>query len=128
MLWWILNYKIKDPSQYKREYFKIFIFEKESIIELLSDEIVISKEIKFTKNQIIEILNSNDPEILNPIFILTISNIFQRFEDPQQLKIFIEQYKKENIQIHPSIKALYLLTLLPEDLVNKALLKIPKNI
>lgn len=124
----ILNLKIKDQAQYEKEYFKIFIFEKEAIIELLSDEITISKEITITKEQIIESLNSKDQELLNSIFILTVSDIFQRFEDPQQLKRFIEQYKEGNIQIYPPIKVLYLMTILPEDIVNKALSKIPKNL
>ncbi len=124
----ILNIKIKDPSQYKTKYFKIFIFEKEAILEMLSEEIVINKDIIFTKDQIVESLHSNNLEIINPTFVIVISDIFQKFENPQHIEIFINQYNKGNIQIHPTIKAIYLLTLFPEDMVNKALSIMPKNI
>jgi len=109
-----------DPKKLEEEYFKTFVFSRESLEELLQDEVHISEGLKISKEEVLEGISSTNPEESASFFTTAVLNVFQNLKEQETFLIFLKQYKEKNVQIHPPIKAISVLSLMPENIVRKA--------
>ncbi len=107
-------------------YFKTFIFSKTAMETLIDEEIPLSSELSFTKQEILTGINSPYQEESDSFFLIAISNIFENIAKPQNLSTFVSLYKSGDVEIYPSIKALSFLSFLPETFLSTLVSKFPQ--
>jgi len=120
----INNIYTQNKEELTNNYFKTFVFDKSIFKKTLSDEINIEDITIITKQQILEGLEEENLKQKSSFFILAVTNTLQ-FTETEKIKTFLKEYKNKNIEITPPIKAIYVLTFLPEEFID--LIKIPKT-
>lgn len=104
-----------------KDYFKVFQFSDKSINSLLSDTIQITEGVNFTKEEILDTLHSSNQEEIDSSFTIVILDILNNLQDKDKLSIFLNEHRSEGISIEPPIKAISLLSMLPQPFVETVL-------
>ncbi|MDP3916728.1 MAG: hypothetical protein Q8Q42_00380 [Nanoarchaeota archaeon] len=116
-----------DKTKLKEKYFKIFIFKEEPMEKLLPKQTRISSNVKFPKKVLLDGLNNEDLNLSSSYFITIVLSIFQNIQNKEVLLVFLNEYKADNIKIYPPIKAISLLSSMPESILNKVVLNMPEK-
>lgn len=103
------------------QYFKIFIFSDQSLENLLSEEISITEGVNFTKEEILESLNSESQEDIDSAFTISILTILNNLQDKTKLSIFLNEHREKRVTITPKIKAISLLSAFPKPFIDSVL-------
>ena len=123
----IKNILNTDKTKLKEKYFKIFIFKEEPMEKLLPKQTRISSNVKFPKKVLLDGLNNEDLDLSSSYFITIVLSIFQNIQNKEVLLVFLNEYKADNIKIYPPIKAISLLSSMPESILNKVVLNMPEK-
>lgn len=108
---------IEKSPELKQAYFRTFIFSDDSLKDLLPEEIYFSDDIQISKNEVLEGIKSKNLEDKTSFFTVALFNIFQGLKEEEKMISFLNHYKANKIQIYPKIKAISILSIMPETLI-----------
>jgi len=114
---------ITKDTQLKKTYFKTFIFSESAINELLAEEVKLNQGITVSKKEILDGMASADKEESAAFFTTAVLDIFQNLQNGDKMAVFLKKYKNKEIIIYPKIKAISILSVMPEDMVKRVMSK-----
>ena len=90
--------------------------------QLLKDQINVQGVMTISKEEILRGLESENPNEKANFFIFALTEVLN-FTENEKIKAFLKEYKKGDITIIPSIKAMFILSYFPETLIDFIKLK-----
>ncbi len=112
-----------NSKELNQVYFKAFVFSEDALKEILPDEINVSPELNISKQKLIDGLNSQNSEEQASYFSIAVFNIFSNLNNENTMVLFLKNYKEKEIEIYPPIKAISVLSLMPEKIVKTVMSK-----